>query len=602
MKLRSKLPLTGLLLGWMVLASSALFATAVFATEEEMPLDNVRAYSPDAQMPEKPGGSRWSHAFGRPDARRVLLHVHRIVLGPMDRFEISTPEFDLLLAITTSQGERWLPAFETSAVRVDLIDQPDGVRAYAGVDAVAYGREPLEPATLCNNPSQLKDITCLKDEQPCEDVFRYASGEAVARLTFKVRNNTTGDTLLIANNCTGWLVKKDLRRDLLLTAKHCMIRTNRTMLEVQAEFNAEYGNGTMDCQQGGPGCGVPNQACMGSPVIKGSRFYNDPVCDWSMIRLDANGPAVLELAANSSQAGDVVYIPQHPSGRCKEIDDGTIVAATVGCDPPNGNLACETGHRVDTEGGSSGSPVLLDVVGRPDRHKVVALHNCGGCAPGNATSYNNAVDVEGIKRRLTLACQTVDGTVPVELSDLQVESNAGGVTLRWRLSDIARGQIEQLEVERAESFEGPYENLTPSGLSPEATSFTDAEVVAGHTYWYRILLHESSGALSLAGPLSVLAARPGSSTGLHSVQSRRGGPAEIRYAIGRTGTPMRLEVFGVSGRRVRVIESRVRDAGEFLVTWDRRDDAGRDTGRGVFLVRLTAGGASFARKLLVVHD
>jgi len=79
-------------------------------------------------------------------------------------------------------------------------------------------------------------------------------------------------------------------------------------------------------------------------------------------------------------ANEQIYIPQHPGGRPKEIGvfdsnhngNCRVLRYSGGCAPEDMRYTC------DTEGGSSGSPVLSRT-----NNKVVALHHCGGGCNGN---------------------------------------------------------------------------------------------------------------------------------------------------------------------------------------------------------------------------
>ena len=66
-----------------------------------------------------------------------------------------------------------------------------------------------------------------------------------------------------------------------------------------------------------------------------------------------------------------IYLPQHPAGRDKElaIADSENGSGLCWIDYPS-YMDTRTGYTCDTEGGSSGSPVIAS-----DSHKVIALHN-----------------------------------------------------------------------------------------------------------------------------------------------------------------------------------------------------------------------------------
>lgn len=101
---------------------------------------------------------------------------------------------------------------------------------------------------------------------------------------------------------------------------------------------------------------------------------------------------------------DPIYIPQHPSGRDKElaIFDSSIFAGDVGglchiwtTGQAASDITCAYGanfkdftYICDTEGGSSGAPVIS-----ADTNKVVGLHHCGGgCGDNFAIPFTYVYD------------------------------------------------------------------------------------------------------------------------------------------------------------------------------------------------------------------
>ena len=73
----------------------------------------------------------------------------------------------------------------------------------------------------------------------------------------------------------------------------------------------------------------------------------------------------------------------------------------------------------------------------------------------------------------------------------------------------------------------------------------------------------------------------------------------IRYSVAATG-PVRIDIFAVSGARVRTLVDRVHDAGDHTARWNGTDDAGRPVGSGAYFYRLRAPGFSAARKLILL--
>ena len=194
--------------------------------------------------------------------------------------------------------------------------------------------------------------------------------------------------------------------------------------------------------------------------------------------------------------------------------------------------------------------------------------------------------------------------VPVEVSDLAVTAGERGVSLSWRLSPVAQRELRGVRVQRADDIEGPYANRTGQDLVPGSSmSFDDEAVEAGRTYWYRLQLVSADGTLTAAGPIRVVVGdMAGLRTALATPAVSGSGPVEIRFSLGRASGAARLDVFDISGRLVRSLAQGMSRPGQYLRTWDRRDDRGADVARGVYLIRLQAGSTTDAKKLVLVRE
>jgi hypothetical protein len=169
---------------------------------------------------------------------------------------------------------------------------------------------------------------------------------------------------------------------------------------------------------------------------------------------------------------ETVYIPQHPGGRPKMYNDGPVVDTVA-----YGNtLNSDFGHRVDTEGGSSGSPVLSI-----NDHMVVGLHHFGGCTA--AGGQNQAVLMKhvypiiepylptGIDPTPDIKANGSDGPVIIDINkplSVTVELDAAGYTdnadwwlltntpFGWYYYDIFSGWQPGLVV----TYQGPLFDLS----------------------------------------------------------------------------------------------------------------------------------------------
>ncbi|UCC31674.1 MAG: trypsin-like peptidase domain-containing protein [Phycisphaerales bacterium] len=207
--------------------------------------------------------------------------------------------------------------------------------------------------------------------------------------------------LLIQNMwlCTGWLASAD---SYFITNEHC-ITSSTEALNTDYEFMAEA-----------PNCDDPNcQLCYTGDIYSGSAFIKDNAAlDYSLVQLAGNPAATygyLEIDNRDAIVGEEMYQPAHPAGRAKEFgwecDVNTpypsgrcrVVSVTEpGCSSASYN---DVGYWADTEGGSSGSPVLA-----VSSHKVIALHHCHNyCDQGGDPNRGVPID---------LICPEIEAYIP----------------------------------------------------------------------------------------------------------------------------------------------------------------------------------------------
>ena len=79
---------------------------------------------------------------------------------------------------------------------------------------------------------------------------------------------------------------------------------------------------------------------------------------------------------------------------------------------------------------------------------------------------------------------------------LAANAGRGVVTLTW--TGLANSRASGLMVERSQLADGPFEWLTPKGLSPQTTRFEDRDVHPGASYYYRVRAVSPGGSLGAA--------------------------------------------------------------------------------------------------------
>lgn len=78
----------------------------------------------------------------------------------------------------------------------------------------------------------------------------------------------------------------------------------------------------------------------------------------------------------------------------------------------------------------------------------------------------------------------------------------------------------------------------------------------------------------------------------------------LRFQIGRharAGHPVRVEIFDVSGRSVRVLVNDARPPGQYATQWDGTDTRRQRISSGVYFARLSAGNVTETTRLVVTQ-
>lgn len=199
----------------------------------------------------------------------------------------------------------------------------------------------------------------------------------VSRATLRIRNGYNNVTE--RPYCTAWLVGDQGH---VLTNYHCF-RQPWLVNVMRFEAMAEGETCETDCRSS---LGCPGKIIHSKPLTFIKSGGSTKAADYALLQLplEDRQAAVstygyLKLRRSGPVLDERVYVPQHPQGWGKRIamKDGDNWARILDLNGTDYN-GCGNGqviYKVDTRGGSSGSPVL----GVSD-NAVVALHHCGGCS------------------------------------------------------------------------------------------------------------------------------------------------------------------------------------------------------------------------------
>jgi V8-like Glu-specific endopeptidase len=281
----------------------------------------------------------------------VLYDMQGLEVERIKGSDVENPEKSRFTVIA-KEGDRvdfWGPAIDGDEVRIELHRSADKRTGWGfSIDQVGVGFWPfdepigdeiVEVESICGTDDKV-DIKCAATAD-------QTRGLAVGRMLFQSKGSWYV--------CTGFLVSSCSSH--FLTNEHC-ITSQRQVDTLQVRFKYRYttcGGGTLDSYT----------TYYGGSYVTDSRSY-----DYCLLTLQGTPQATygyLGLLNRAPVVNESIYIIQHPGGNPQEIGYGTVYNTTA-------NSGKDLGYYVDTEGGSSGSPVLA---GNED--KVLGLHHYGGC-------------------------------------------------------------------------------------------------------------------------------------------------------------------------------------------------------------------------------
>ncbi|MDZ7373910.1 MAG: Ig-like domain-containing protein [candidate division KSB1 bacterium] len=176
-----------------------------------------------------------------------------------------------------------------------------------------------------------------------------------------------------------------------------------------------------------------------------------------------------------------------------------------------------------------------------------------------------------------------------------------GVRLLWKTAREV-GTLG-FNILRSEQEDGTYRALNAeliSSRNDRTYQYLDRTASAGKVYYYRLEDVDLSGRRTLHEPVRVSVGLPERLV-LHPNYPNPFNPAtRLRLEVPRA-TRVRIEVFDVRGRLVRVLADQLLEAGYREFLWDGRDDHGLEVPSGVYYCRAVCGAEVLTRKMLLLR-
>lgn len=306
-------------------------------------------------------GLVFEREFHSKNASYIKLYFEDFNLAPGDYVEIISPNTDEQIIYAgkgkiidedyTMISDFWSSVLFTDSVIVKLHTVQASKGFGFNIKKVAYGYTNEKLAKLGENYKIInKDdkerIACYKDTE------MYEKGKAVCKLII-------GGT----GSCTAWLLGCEGNA---MTNNHCIGKAGDARdTDFIFNYRKEECSGSSNSQ---------------TETIKRCTFIKtSSALDYTLIKLPKDMSkkyGYLSLSSKVAAKGDRIYIPQHPGGRLKEIAVKSDKDSGKFAEVQSSNNKGIT-YYADTEGGSSGSPVISY-----DSHLVYAIHNKG------TASYN----------------------------------------------------------------------------------------------------------------------------------------------------------------------------------------------------------------------
>lgn len=314
-----------------------------------------------------------------PQASYVAVHFANFNLPEGDLVVVRSPDSEVA-HFYTGKGRDDRENFIASYVPGDT-----AIVQYFSASEAAPGATPGYTISGFSRgfPNVARESVCGADNT--KPAKCYASGTLFNSLPLAYSKAQSVARLLINGSglCTGWLAGSEGH---LITNQHC-IETAADAKVIDIEFAAESASCADECTQ--------QLGCKGTIVATTSTFItNSPIStgqDYALVKLPASANIAaykyLQLRASGPVLNERIYIPQHPAGKAKRISSVLDTGKNTYIESLTTSNSCgsgQVGYNADTEGGSSGSPIIA-----ASDNKVVALHHCGGCR-------NSAINIKNV--------------------------------------------------------------------------------------------------------------------------------------------------------------------------------------------------------------
>jgi len=205
------------------------------------------------------------------------------------------------------------------------------------------------------------------------------------------------------------------------------------------------------------------------------------------------------------------------------------------------------------------------------------------------------------------AYRALQENVAVVLAGFQAVAGPDHILISW--TTASETDCQGWEIHRGERAAGGYVRMAvlPGQGSTELEHhyrWTDRQVAAGRTYYYKLRQVDFDGSSWWSDPVTAAVAAAGAVPRGYALDQNYPNPfnagTTISYRIPEYSR-VSLKIYNIRGQQVRSLADGEQNAGRHRVRWDGRDGAGRQVASGLYLCRLEAGGYSRTVKMMLVR-
>ncbi len=277
-----------------------------------------------------------------------------------------------------------------------------------------------------------------------------------------------------------------------------------------------------------------------------------------------------------------------------EVSFGTPVTVTPGNNyvasvfNDDGNYASENNTWADQGGADHGTDPIRVIAysNDPGRNGIFVYTDIAtGVFPtGDGTADNYWIDVRF----------DPTFTLPVNLSDLKATTTNNNVAVTWKTTSETNNS--GFEIQRSNNNADWYAVGFVNGAGESTTvrnySYTDKGLAPG-LYYYRLKQNDHDGKSKISSVVSATVSGKGMISLFQNYPNPFSGITSIRYDLPKA-QQIKLSVFDMMGREVKVIARKMSEAGSHLVSFDSKG-----LSRQMYSIRLKTESGVMTRQILV---